>query len=101
LQILRLTQTSISRKEVSDRIAKRLCRFCGDKWDKNHRMKYKVWGKLNSIFFAQEEIEADIVQNIDCEEEQAIIHSKVDMIQDANVHISLNARNSRWQYIAA
>ena len=47
------TSTSISRKEVSDRIAKGLCRLCGDEWDKNHMMKCKVWGKLNAIFSAQ------------------------------------------------
>ena len=50
------TSTSISRKEVSDRIAKGLCRLCGDKWDKNHTTKCKVWGKLNAIFMVQEGI---------------------------------------------
>ena len=47
------TSTAISRKEVTDNIAKGLCRLCGDEWDKNHMMKCKVWGKLNAIFSAQ------------------------------------------------
>nr|KYP66559.1 hypothetical protein KK1_012855 [Cajanus cajan] len=85
------TSASISRKEVSDRIAKGLCRFCGDKWDKNHKMKCKVWGKLNAIFSAQEEIAEDIMQDKDCEEEQAIVDRSIAMIQDEEVHISLNA----------
>ena len=55
------TSTSISRKEFSDRFAKGLYRFCGDKWDKNHRTKCKVWGKLNVIFSAQEEIDAEMM----------------------------------------
>jgi len=83
--------TSISRKEVSDMIAKGLCRFYGDKWDKIHRTKCKVWGKLNAIFSAQEEIDAKMMQKNDCEDKQAIIDSNIDMIQDADVHISLNA----------
>ena len=72
------TSTSISRKEVSDRIAKGLCRLCGDKWDKNHTTKCKVWGKLNAIFFAQEEIDVERMQTNDCEDEQAIIDSSID-----------------------
>ena len=85
------TSTAISRKEVTDNIAKGLCRFCGDKWDKNLRTKCKVWGKLNAIFSAQEEIDAKMMQKNDCEDKQAIIDSNIDMIQGADVHISLNA----------
>jgi len=40
----------ISRKEVSERISNGLYRLCGEKWDKNHINKCKVWGKLNVIF---------------------------------------------------
>ena len=65
--------------------------FRGDKWDKNHRTKCKVWGKLNAIFSAQDEINAEMMQNNDCEDEKAIIDGSIDMIQDVDVHISLNA----------
>ena len=41
---------SVSRKRVSERVSKGLCWFCGDKWDKNHIVKCKVYGKLNVIF---------------------------------------------------
>jgi len=65
--------------------------FRGDKWDKNHRTKCKVWGKLNVIFSTQEEIDVEMMQKNNCEDEQAIIASNIDRIQDADVHISLNA----------
>jgi len=45
--------TFISRIDVSERISKGLCRFCGEKWDKNHRTKCKFWKKLNVIFVSQ------------------------------------------------
>ena len=43
------------RREMSARIAKGLCRFCGELWDKNHKEKCVVWGKLSAIFVAQGE----------------------------------------------
>jgi len=51
------TLGSISRKEVSERISKGLYKFCGEKWDKNHKNKCKVWGKLNVIFVSQDLME--------------------------------------------
>ena len=47
--------SSSSKREMSARIAKGLCRFCGEPWDKNHREKCVVWGKLSVIFTAQGE----------------------------------------------
>ena len=47
--------SSSSKREMSARIAKGLCRFCGEPWDKNHREKCVVWGKLSAIFTAQGE----------------------------------------------
>jgi hypothetical protein len=44
-------------KEMNERIADSLCRFSGEKWDRNHGQKCKVWGKLNAIFIAQDELE--------------------------------------------
>ena len=43
------------RREMSARIAKGLCRFCGELWDKNHKEKCVVWGKLSAIFAARGE----------------------------------------------
>ena len=36
------TANNNSRKQVSDKIAKGLCRFCGEKWDRDHKQKCKV-----------------------------------------------------------
>ena len=42
----------LNRKQASERIAKGLCQFCEEKWDKDHKRTCKVWGKLNAIFGA-------------------------------------------------
>ena len=47
--------SSNNRREMSARIAKGLCRFCGEPWDKNHKEKCVVWGKLSAIFAARGE----------------------------------------------
>ena len=46
---------SNNRREMNARIAKGLYRFCGKPWDKNHKEKCVVWGKLSAIFAAQGE----------------------------------------------
>ena len=44
---------------MSVKIAKGLCRFYGEPWDKNHKQKCVVWGKLSAIFVAQGEASKD------------------------------------------
>jgi len=51
--------SSNNRREMSVKIAKGLCRFYGEPWDKNHKQKCVVWGKLSAIFVAQGEASKD------------------------------------------
>jgi len=84
-----ITVGSISRKEVSERISKRLCRFCGEKWDKNHINKCKVWGKLNAIFVSQDQLEEKDASDKD--EEMDLITHNLKLLHESPVHVSLHA----------
>jgi len=66
-----------------------LCKFCGEKWDKNHRNKCKVWGKLNAIFVSQDQIEEKDASDKD--EEMDLITHSLELLLESLVHVSLHA----------
>jgi len=68
-----------------------LCRSCGDKWDKDHKQKCKVWGKLNAVFSAQWQRAVKLTSELDGEQENEIIKHSLNLIMDADVHISHTA----------
>lgn len=84
-----ITTGSISRKEISDRISKGLCRFCGEKWDKNHRNKCKVWGKLHVIFVSQDQMKEKDASDKDAE--MNLITQSLELLHESSVHVSLHA----------
>jgi len=84
-------RNSISRKQISERIAKGLCQFCGDKWDRDHKQRCKVWGKLNAIFSAQEKMVVKVTSESDREQETELVKHSLNLLGDADVHISHSA----------
>ena len=62
-----------SRKQISERITKGLCRFCGEKWDMDHKQQCKVWGKLTAIFSAQDNMTAEFTSEDEREQETELV----------------------------
>ena len=83
------TAGSISRKKVSEHISKGLCRFCGEKWEKIHRNKCKVWKKLNALFVSQDKMEEK--DDSDKDDEMDLITHSLELLPESIVHVSLHA----------
>ena len=73
---------------MSARITKGLYRFCGELWDKNHREKCAIQGKLSAIFAAQGEASEESKEE---EEQENIIALGKELLATDAVQISLNA----------
>ena len=62
-----------------------MCQFCGDKWDRDHKQKCKVWGKLNAIFSSQDQETIDIQSKSDKDHDNDLIKCSLDLVKDADV----------------
>jgi hypothetical protein len=76
---------------MHERIARGLCRFCGEPWERTHRQKCKVWGKLNAIFCAQG-VDFDEEGEVDekTEQDTEVMAIGQQLLQEEGVQISLN-----------
>jgi len=66
---------------------KEFLKGCEDKRDKNHRVKCKVWGRLNATFSAQDQME-DMVNS---DSDWNFLEQSLDLRDDLQVHVSLHA----------
>lgn len=53
------------------------------KWDKNHRFKSEVWGKLNDIFFAQEGSDEAVNSNSEKEQDNDMTEQSLQLVNDS------------------
>jgi len=74
---------SLNRKQASERLPK-VCRFFEEKWDKDHKRTCKVWGKLNAIFGAQDQILVNPSRDTEDEQNVELIVNSLEIVREAD-----------------